>query len=241
MNADVLARAKQDIRTMVWDRLERAGAVKGDTHGRIPDFIGADQAAERLVTLAEWRNAAVVKAVPDAAQQPVRARALTAGKLLYMAVPKLAETEPFYVLDPAALSVPADVAADRRQAAQIAPRVDVDQMQPVDLIVTSSVAASRTGARIGKGAGYSDIEAALLASAGLIGPDTVIVTTVHDLQIVDEPIPETTHDFHVDLIVTPTQVIQCSERKRPAGITWAEMPAAKIQQIPALARRLPGQ
>lgn len=211
--------------------------MQSGVHGRIPDFVGADTAAERLTTLPAWISAAVIKVVPDAAQRPVRERALAAGKLLYMAVPKLAEAEPFYLLDPAALSVSPAAAADRREVARIAPRVDVDQMRPVDLIVTSSVAVSPTGARLGKGAGYSDIEAALLASAGLIGPETVIVTTVHDLQVVTEPIPEATHDFHVDLIVTPTQVIQCTQRKRPAGITWAEMPAAKIRQIPALAAR----
>jgi hypothetical protein len=37
---------------------------------------------------------------------------------------------------------------------------------------------NRTGARLGKGAGDSDIEIALLTGAGLIGPGTVIVTTV---------------------------------------------------------------
>lgn len=36
--------------------------------------------------------------------------------------------------------------------------------------------------RIGKGAGYGDIEVALLAEAGLSGPETTIYTTVHDLQ-----------------------------------------------------------
>jgi CysZ protein len=38
-----------------------------------------------------------------------------------------------------------------------------------------------------------------------IRPETVIVTTVHDLQVVDEPIPDSSHDFRVDFIVTPTQ------------------------------------
>src|SRR5215217_3364789 len=40
-----------------------------------------------------------VKANPDKAQRPVRARVLTEGKVLYMAVPRLADELPFYLLD----------------------------------------------------------------------------------------------------------------------------------------------
>ena len=239
MDSEALDRAKDDVRTKVWESLERAGVVGFGVRGRIPNFMGADEAADRLATLQAWHEAAVVKSVPDAAQRAVRERALVEGKLLYMAVPKLAEAEPFYLLDPAALTVTPETAADRREAARIAPRVDIENMRAVDLVVTSCVAVSASGARLGKGAGYSDIEAALLASAGLIGPETAIVTTVHDLQVVDDPIPEAEHDFHVDLIVTPTRVIRCTERKRPTNIVWAEMPASKIREIPALAARRP--
>jgi 5-formyltetrahydrofolate cyclo-ligase len=47
-----------------------------------------------------WHAARTVKAVPDKAQLPVRARALTEGKLVYMAVPRLADALPFFLLDP---------------------------------------------------------------------------------------------------------------------------------------------
>lgn len=50
---------------------------------------------------------------------------------------------------------------------------------------------NRTGARLGKGADDSDIEVVLLTEAGLIGPSTVIVMTVHPLQVIDGPLPET--------------------------------------------------
>jgi len=74
---------------------------------------------------------------------------------------------------------------------------------------TGRVAVNRRGTRLGKGAGYSDIEVALLQEAGLIGPSTVIVTTVHPLQVIDEVMPETEYDFSVDLIATPGEVIEC--------------------------------
>jgi 5-formyltetrahydrofolate cyclo-ligase len=85
--------------------------------------------------------------------------------------------------------------------------------------------------------GYSDLEVALLTEAGLIGPHTTIVTTVHQLQVVDEDIPETTHDFSVDLIITPEEVIACKPRQRPIGIVWEHLSEEKIQAIPALTAR----
>jgi 5-formyltetrahydrofolate cyclo-ligase len=234
---DRVNQAKQGARERVWSRLEREHAGPPGMYGRIPSFHGAGRAADRLASLPAWHAARVVKAVPDAAQQPVRARALRDGKLLYMAVPRLAEELPFYRLDPAVLPVPPDEAAAREVAARIAPRVGVEEMRPVDLIVCGSVAVNRHGTRLGKGAGYSDIEVALLAEAGLIGPDTTIVTTVHSLQVVEDDLPETEHDFSVDVIVTPDDVITCGRPRRPRGLRWAELSAEQIDAIPVLAAR----
>ncbi|MZE80330.1 5-formyltetrahydrofolate cyclo-ligase [Streptomyces xinghaiensis] len=230
--------AKQRVRRQVWDDLTSAGAVHdASVYGRIPDFKGAEEAAARLASLPQWRAARVVKAVPDRAQLSVRARALAEGRTVYMAVPKLATPRPFYLLDPARLSVPPVEAAASRTAAAVAPTVEVDEMRPVDLVVLGSVAVNREGVRIGKGAGYSDLEFALLTEAGLITGETVVVTTVHSLQVVDGPIPAGEHDAGVDLIVTPDDVISCSAPHRPAGLLWDRLPPEKIAAIPALAAR----
>jgi 5-formyltetrahydrofolate cyclo-ligase len=229
--------AKQALRVQVWDLLEREHAVERGVHGRIPAFTGAGAAAARLAGLPAWQAAQVIKAVPDRAQQPVRERALHDGKLVYMAVPMLADDHPFYVLNPASLTVAPAEAASREGAAGAAPKTGVDQMRPVDMVVCGSVAVNRNGARLGKGAGYSDIEVALLQEAGLIGPHTVIVTTVHPLQIVRETIPETEHDFSVDLIVTADEVIECGPPRRPQGLYWEQLSPEKIASIPVLASR----
>jgi 5-formyltetrahydrofolate cyclo-ligase len=43
------------------------------------------------------------------------------------------------------------------------------------------------------------------------------------------------HDFTVDYIVTPDEIIQCKgRRRRPQGIYWELLPAEKIAAIPAL-------
>jgi 5-formyltetrahydrofolate cyclo-ligase len=236
MNTGVDA-AKQAVRTRIWDLLEREHAVERGVHGYIPAFAGADVAADRLAHLPVWQAARVIKAVPDRAQQPVRERALREGKLLYMAVPMLADSLPFYVLDPSRLRIASSEAAVREKAARVAPKIAVDEMQPVDMVVCGSVVVNRNGARLGKGAGYSDIEVALLQEAGLIGPNTVIVTTVHPLQVVDEALPETKHDFSVGLIITPGEVIECGPSRRPGGLFWEHLTQDKIAAIPVLAAR----
>ena len=229
--------AKQAIRTGIWDLLERERAVERGVHGYIPAFAGADVAADRLADLPVWQAVQVIKAVPDRAQQPVRERALRDGKLLYMAVPMLASDLPFCVLDPASLTVRPPEAASRETAARIAPKIGLDQMRPIDMVVCGSVAVNQQGVRLGKGAGYSDIEVALLQEAGLIGPGTVIVTTVHPLQVIDAALPETEHDFSVDLIVTPDEVIECGPPRRPSGLYWEHLTEDKIAAIPVLAAR----
>src|SRR5262249_45256960 len=154
---------------------------------------------------------------------------------------RLAEPRPFYCLDPNGLAVGPAAAADRAVAAQIAPRVGVDEMRHIDLIVCGSVAVNRAGARLGKGAGYSDIEAALLAEAGLLTDQPAIPNTVHELQVVDDNLPERDHDFRVDLIITPERTIQCGPPKRPAAINWASLAPEVIAAIPVLAARVARQ
>jgi 5-formyltetrahydrofolate cyclo-ligase len=229
--------AKQAIRRRVWDQLVAERVVERGVHGYIPAFVGAEAAADRLAGLTEWRAAQVVKAVPDRAQQPVRERALRDGKLLYVAVPKLAAELPFFVLDPASLAAAPAEAAAKDHAARHTRKVAVEDMRRVDVVVCGSVAVNRRGSRLGKGAGYSDIAVALLQEAGRIGPSTVIVTTVHPLQVIDDAVPETEHDFSVDLIVTPDEVIECEPQRRPTGLYWNNLTAAKIAAIPVLAAR----
>lgn len=242
MNADRITDAKTRLRHKVWHRLDSAHAGRsGPVNGKIPNFHGADRAAEHLTAHPRWQKARVVKSNPDKAQTEVRLAAMREGRLLYMAVPKIAGTDPFYLLDPSTLTAPADIAVTGTGAAEHASRTRPDRMRAVDVIVCGSVAVNLDGVRIGKGAGYSDIEMGLLAQAGLVSDDTLIVTTVHELQVLDEPIPETEHDVSVDLIVTPDGAISCPPRRRPSGISWDDLSEQKIATIPILQelRKLP--
>jgi 5-formyltetrahydrofolate cyclo-ligase len=236
--ADVLA-AKAALRQEVWSAMREARVARfPGAAGRIPNFTGAEAAAQRLRGLPAWQAAGTVKANPDSAQWPVRQRALEDGKTVYMAVPRLAEPEPFFALDPAHLSEKPRAASSIKGATRSARRVHLADLSPVDLVVMGSVAAGEDGARLGKGGGFADLEFALTSAAGLIGPHTVSVTTVHELQLYPAgTIPLTGHDIGVDFIVTPDRVIDCrGDRPRPAaGICWQDLTEEKIAAIPLLA------
>ena len=175
----------------------------------------------------------------------MRQRALEDGKTVYMAVPRLAGPEPFFALDPDHLSEPPRKAASISGASRSARRVTLAELSPVDLVVMGCVAAGEDGARLGKGGGFADLEYALAAAAGLIGPRTVTVTTVHELQVrAAGTIPLTGHDVPVDFIVTPERVIDCRRRHGPrpaAAIRWEDLTEEKIAAIPLLAARRAGQ
>jgi 5-formyltetrahydrofolate cyclo-ligase len=230
---------KQDFREQVWRLLEQKRVARfPGARGRIPNFAGAEAAADRLADLEEWRRAAVLKANPDSPQLPVRTRALKDGKLVFMAVPKLTEPRPFVLLDPSRITGNVRSAASIKGAMKQGRPVLFGQMRQIDLVVCGSVAVNRSGVRVGKGGGYSDLEFGLATEAGLIDDESVIVTTVHDLQVLDEDLPETDHDFRVDIIVTPSAVMrtEASARQRPTGILWPHLDPEKIAAIPMLAQ-----
>jgi 5-formyltetrahydrofolate cyclo-ligase len=235
--------SKDEVREKVWAFLEREGAARfPGARGRIPNFKGAEAAAEILAAQSEWVQADVMKSNPDSPQLPVRTRALADGKVLFMAVPRLSTPKPFLRLDPRRLSGRPREAASIKGASRLGRPVTIRQMRHVDLIVCGSVAVNHLGARVGKGGGFSDLEFALLTDAGLVDDRTVVATTIHPLQLLDEPLPETGHDFRVDLIVTPEETIRPAKRsrRRPRGIVWADLTPEKIEQIPALRALRPG-
>jgi 5-formyltetrahydrofolate cyclo-ligase len=142
----------------------------------------------------------------------------------------------FVELDPASLG-PSEVrkAASIKGAFRFGRPVKLKEMRPVELIVAGSVAVNRSGARVGKGGGYSDLEYALARTKGLINPHTPIVTTVHGMQVLDQSIPSFVHDIPIDIIVEPAGVIETKHPLiRPEGIYWHLLTKEKINSIPIL-------
>jgi len=232
----VMSRTKQDIRDQVWHALEQSRARRfPGARGRIPNFVGAERAADRLRELDVWKRAKVLKCNPDSPQRPVRLRALKEGKLVYMAVPRLRELECFIELDPSRLGKNITKASSIEGAFRFGRPVRPDRMKRIDLIVCGTVAVNPEGARIGKGGGYSDLEYGLAREAGLVQRKTPIVTTVHDLQVLDEELPVLAHDIPVDYVITPTKVIETHTKlPRPEGVYWEYLTNGQIDAIPYL-------
>jgi 5-formyltetrahydrofolate cyclo-ligase len=228
---------KQRVRERIWTRFEESGEeLFPGARGRIPNFRGAAAAADRLAATPEWRRAKVIKCNPDSPQRPVRLRALREGKVVYMAVPRLAEPKCFWKLDPARLDPREQSAASSiRGASKLGRLVGPRELPQVGLIVAGSVAVNRRGVRVGKGGGYSDLEYAIGRQVGAIDAKTVVATTVHPIQVVENDLPVTAHDFFLDLIVTPEETIRPPRRRRqPKGVLPAHLSDEHKHAIPAL-------
>lgn len=232
---------KQVLRLARWAELERLGAARfPGTVGRIPNFVGAEAAAAHLVQSPQWQAARVIKCNPDSPQRPVRHAALKAGKIVVLALPRLAEARPFLVLDPAELPAGSLWAASSiKGSGGLGRAVSPEEVPPIDLIVAGCVAVDAHGARLGKGGGYSDLEYAILRELALVGPEVPIVSTVHDSQVLPPGlIPMAPHDTSLDLVATPSGLLRCDRRHaRPHGVDWAILPAEKRAEIPVLEAR----
>jgi len=226
---------KAEIRMKVWKLLEKKNIAvfPRPVYGRIPNFIGAEEAAFRLSKLPVFSNAKVVEIGPDSPQKHVRYLALKHGKIVIMPTPRLREG--FIILDPVRIPVQYyRVASTIRGAFTWGLRVSPTKIPKIDLIISGSVAVNVKGCRLGKGGGYSDLEYAILKELGKVSDETIIVTTVHDLQIVDLDIPRDPWDVSVDLIVTPKRIIKSRKKFRPKGILWEYVSRSLINEIPIL-------
>ena len=193
---------KARLRRLVWERLKRSSVAKPPfpVVGRIPNFVGAEEAAARLSETPEWEVAEAVFVGPDSPQRPVRELVLRSGKLLVMASPRLRRG--FLVIHPARVRGLYRRASTIRGAFRYGRAVDMPPR--VDLMVVGSVAVDRQFNRLGKGGGYGDREARTFRSLYGFVP---YATTVHPLQILDR-IPAEPHDVKLDIIATPSKVLR---------------------------------
>ena len=230
---------KDIVRSEVWSLLEERSVSIGPVWSRIPNFIGADKAAQRLAELQIWKAAKVVKSNPDPPQIPVRLRALEDGKLVYVPVPELVKDYPFIELDPNKLQrngIRFEEVARIEGAMKHGRKVGFQDMKPFDLAVVGCVAASRNGGRCGKGGGFADLEMGIFREMGLVNANTPIVTTIHSLQVQeDERVIMVAHDTPLDWIITPDEVIETQTMMaQPGGVNWDTIQSDQYENIPFL-------
>jgi 5-formyltetrahydrofolate cyclo-ligase len=224
---------KAAARKAVWDTLKakKAARFPFPPHGRIPNFAGARQAAERLLAHPVFKRVRVLKVNPDSPQSWVRRLALERGITVITPTPRLKGA--FRKLDPA--KIPREryaEAASLKRGGAWGEDVALDAMPNVDLVVMGSVAVTRDGRRLGKGHGYADLEYALLRELG--NPAVPLATTVHRLQIV-QGLPAEAHDAPLSLIATPQELIEVKRRRAPPrGIDWKRLPEEALDEMPVL-------
>ena len=224
---------KAEARQAVWDALQAAGLARFPfpPHGRIPNFVGAEAAAERLLAHPLFANARRIKVNPDAPQRPLRAAALARGIVVYVPTPRLRGG--FRRFDPA--KIPSDKFADAAslsRGGRWGEAIALRDLPRLDAIVTGSVAVTRDGRRCGKGEGYSDLEFAILRELG--HPPVPVATTVHALQIVGG-FPRQSNDLPLALIVTPDETISVKRPPpAPAGIEWDRLTEEDFAAMPIL-------
>ncbi|KAM3828879.1 methenyltetrahydrofolate synthase domain-containing protein isoform 2-T3 [Vipera latastei] len=231
--------SKWDIRNKIWDYMEAHNLADfpRPVHHRIPNFKGASLASVQIPDLGEFQSARTVKANPDSPQKDIRFLALEARKTLLVPTPRLrAGLFNRIVPPPGATKETLRKCATSQGVRDYSVPVGLDAKVHVDLIVVGSVAVSEKGWRIGKGEGFADMEYAMMVSMGAIGQRTVVITTVHDCQVVD--IPEELlddHDLTVDYILTPTRIIKTEcKRPKPWGIMWHKISQETLRKIPVL-------
>lgn len=237
---------KDALRRQIWAALQASGVALGEPMGRIPNFVGAERAAIQLAQLECWTRARVVKCNPDAPQQAVRLQALQDGKRLYMAIPRLTQQECFVELTAERLQTVGVSLADgatKVQALKWGRRVRFEEMEPIDVVIVGCVAATVQGGRTGKGAGFADLELAMLWEWGRVTEQTAIATTIHPLQIVPpDQLPLEPHDWPLDWVVTSEEAIATqTSHPRPKGLDWSHLRAEQLKTIPILSdwRRKP--
>ncbi|KAM9366967.1 methenyltetrahydrofolate synthase domain-containing protein [Symphorus nematophorus] len=198
---------------------------------------GAFRACAKVSELQVFTQTTEVKVDPDKPLEGARLAVLQARKTLLVPTPRL-RTGLFNKITPpqGASKEQLRICSSSQGVKDFSVPVGLDAKVKVDLVVVGSVAVSEKGLRIGKGEGFADMEYGMMASMGAVNESTVVVTIVHDCQVVDiqEELIES-HDLTVDYILTPTRVIKTNcQLPKPQGIIWTKLDTEKLEKIPIL-------
>ncbi|CAF0785865.1 unnamed protein product [Rotaria sp. Silwood1] len=233
---------KARARQLVWDLMEMKNEVRypRPVHGRIPNFRYCEIASENVTCLECFKRARVIKINPSIAQESLRYLTLAYNKVLLTPTPSL-DSALFYKLEPKFLRrSQLEWAATKTGAAELGTVIQLQALKQihVDIIIVASVVVNPiTGARIGKGKGYGDLEYAIMSQMGCVSNKTIIMTTCHESQLIND-IPNhimEQHDLPVDIIVTPKRYIYTKRLfQRPKRVYWNKLDPDMMISIPVL-------
>jgi len=233
---------KKQVRLAVFRRLRKGIAIPDSRfHLRlsefIPDFVGSDQAMQRLVEHDIWKKASTIFITPDNCLEQLRLIALQQGKAVLVSTYGIRRG--FVLLD---FRIPkrrflyaATLDGMEREGISVT-LADIRAMfKGVDLLVTGTSAVTTSGLRVGKGHGFFDLEWAMFYSIGAVNTQTPVVAVVHDCQVVMADFTADPFDTVCDLIITPTQTIEVQYPHKPTiGVIWNRLRPGMLRSIPPL-------
>jgi 5-formyltetrahydrofolate cyclo-ligase len=237
------------IRQKIWTRLKDVALPDSRFHLNfaevIPDFEGSEAAVSRVETLAAYKNARFAFITPDNGLVELRRRMIVAGIPFVMSTYGIYRG--FVVIEPGMVPKGHELYAAWLDGAEHFGRpislAEIARRGRFDIMVTGASAVSMEGVRFGKGHGFFDLEWGMFTDMGLADEKTPVVAVVHDVQVVEERLHPSPTDILVDVIATPTRLIEIArQHRRPSGVKWELLEPEQIEATPPLQelRRLHG-
>jgi 5-formyltetrahydrofolate cyclo-ligase len=233
---------KASVRERVFTELRKVALPDSRYHydfGEfIADFAGSDQAIDALMAHRFFRDASLLFITPDNCLEQLRYRTLLAGKRILMTTYSIKRG--FWLLDPATIPSEKWLYAATLDGME---RVGVpmtladirERFKSVDYMITGTGAINEEGIRFGKGHGFFDAEWGMLYRVGVITAATPAAAVVHDCQVLHETLYPEVFDTVVDVIFTPTRVIEVAGPHKPTcGIVWNLLDPHMLATIPPL-------
>ncbi|MDP2733141.1 MAG: 5-formyltetrahydrofolate cyclo-ligase [Hoeflea sp.] len=232
---------KASVRERVWSELRKVAVPDSRFHydfGEfIADFEGGEAAVARLIDHSFYRDSSFIFITPDNCLDRLRLQALIDGKTILMTTYSIKRG--FWILDPKVIAPELYLYAStldgmERIAKPVSLR-EIQQMPPIDFMVTGTGAINHEGVRFGKGHGFFDAEWGMLYQLGRITTATPSAAVVHDCQVLDETLTPDVYDTVADVIFTPTRTISVDNPHKPTcGIIWDRLDPHMLATIPPL-------
>ncbi|MCE5242921.1 MAG: 5-formyltetrahydrofolate cyclo-ligase [Syntrophobacteraceae bacterium] len=193
------------------------------------------KAAENLRRIPPYAGARTVMVSLHPALRQVCLNLLNDRKRIVLPTPGLQKG--FVLLDPAAIPpskrLPA-IQMKLKDPSLVKLPYHKPMKEPVDMIVTESLAVTRDGKRMGSGEGFLDLQAAILHALGWTSPELRVVTIVQEDQLV-ESLPTEDTDVDIHWIVTPRQVMEAFRGVfSGGGILWENLENRAVRRNDAL-------
>jgi len=229
------------VRQKIWDKLVRVARPDTRFHLNfaevIPDFEGAELAIARIEALPSYQQSRLAFVTPDNSLVELRRKMIAAGKPFVVSTYNILRG--FRLMQPGAVPE-----GQERFAAWLdgiehfgkpVTLEEISRLGRFDFMATGASAVSSDGIRFGKGHGFFDLEWGMFTDIGLADDATPVIAAVHDVQVVEEKLPASETDIIVDLIATPSRLIEIDRHaRRPRGIKWQLISPDLIAATPPL-------